>query len=341
MRRLNPPIPLIPRIYQRLQRAGNQQRALNRILRSPCQKHLLNIQTQITKMRMRIIRQKNAHILNLSPAPRSKPPPPRVPIQHQRGRLQPICILQQKNSRILAMLAHIAIFFRLNMRHRSRVQLAIPRIRRPNIIPLQTLHRRNPRLPSRAALNHTLQRLQRVKTIRIQPTKSHRHRRLNLRIQIVLNPRLAPCKRKRRPRHKRHLKLPRAIAHPLRIAPIIRKMLIAKHRNRPPRRREHPANLFKKILARIHMLFLFIPGIITVLPNQQHPIHRQLITAQSQSLVNTPIHRHTELLCNRAPDIISEMHLIQIHRHHIHLWRKQPVICWKPLQKLRHNHIGM
>ena len=341
MRRLNPPVPLKPRIYQRLQRTGNQQRALNRILRLTRQKHLLNIQTQITEMRVRIIRQKNAHIIHRSPAPRRKTPPPRVPIQHKRRRRQPICVLYQKNSRILAMRAHIAILLILNMRHRRRVQIAIPRIRRPDIIPLQALHRHNPRLSPRTALNHTLQRLQRVKTIRINPTIRHRHRRLNLRIQIVLKPRLAPCKRQRRPRHKRHLQLPRAVAHPLCIVPIIRKMLIAKHRHRPPRRSEHPANLLKKILPRIHMLLLLIPGIIAVLANQQHPIHRQLITPQSQSLVNTPVHRHAKRLCNRAPDIISKMHLIQIHRHHIHLWCKQPVICWKPLQKLRHNHIGM
>ena len=290
---------------------------------------------------MRIIRQKNAHIIHLTIAPRRKTPSARVPIQHKRRRPQPICILYQKNSRILAMLACIAIFLRLNMRYRRRVQIPIPRIRRPDIIPLQTLHRHNPRLSTRAALNHTLQRLQRVKTIRIKPPKSHRHRRLNLRIQLILKPRLAPCKRQRRPRHKRRLQLPRAITHPLCIVPIIRKMLIAKHRHRPPRRSEHPANLLKKILAGIHMLLLLIPGIITVLANQQHPIHRQLITAQSQRLINTPIHRHTVFLCNRAPDILSEMHLIQIHRHHIHLWRKQPIICWKPLQKLRHNHIGM
>ncbi len=81
-------------------------------------------------------------------------------------------------------------------------------------------------------------------------------------------------------------------------------MLVAEHGDRPSRCRDHSCNLLEEVLPRIQVLPLFVPGIVPVLPDQQHPVHRQFAPAQRKRLRDAGIDRHIVYLRDLHPDIL-------------------------------------
>jgi hypothetical protein len=115
-------------------------------------------------------------------------------------------------------------------------------------------------------------------------------------------------------------------------------MLVAEHRDRSVGSCKHTANLLKEKPPGVKVLVLFIPGVISMLPDDQHTIHCQLLAAKCQSARNALINRNA-MLPGEFHAYIILVDLVQIHGNNVDLGYVQPIIAWEPLEKFCNNNI--
>ena len=117
-------------------------------------------------------------------------------------------------------------------------------------------------------------------------------------------------------------------------------MFVVEHRRGTATRRHHTAYLLHEIFPREQMLLLFIPGVIPVLTDKKHAIHREFLSPHRQRLHNARVDRHAMRFGESPTQIILGI-LIHIHRRDIDARRDKPGICRKPFHIFRNNHISM
>ena len=117
-------------------------------------------------------------------------------------------------------------------------------------------------------------------------------------------------------------------------------MLVGKDRHRTTGSGKDAADLLEKIAPRIEVLFLFVPGIVAVLADNQHAINSQLTPPQTQCRGDAKVDLHT-VFARQLFAHIALAPLIHVHRDDIYIRGQQLAVGGKALEEFADNHIGM
>ena len=162
---------LVSGLQKRLQCTCHQQSSFHWIDRLPRQEKLLDIQTQVTEVRVRIIVKRNFHGINVITAARRKRPAFGESGQHKRRRSKSIRILQKEDRGIFAMILRqprLSDFHRVG-RGIQKVSAVEPLIgTRPNVNTLQTVDRADTHFTPGSPFDHSLKQFEPVEPVGVE-----------------------------------------------------------------------------------------------------------------------------------------------------------------------------
>ena len=115
-------------------------------------------------------------------------------------------------------------------------------------------------------------------------------------------------------------------------------MLVIEDRHAAAAGGHHRADLLHEIPAGEQVLLLLVPRVVTVLADQQHPVHGQLAAPQREGFDDAGVQGHAVL--GRHPSthvLLGE--LVDVHRGHFDPGWQQPLVDGESLEELAHQHI--
>ena len=154
-----------------------------------------------------------------------------------------------------------------------------------------------------------------VEAVRVGVEVAQYQRVVDLRADLVLQPRCAARHGQGRSRHERDAKLDGAVVHPARVVPRVREVLVAENGYRPPGEADHPAHLLEEVPARVHLPSALVGGVVAVLGDDEgrrppqarrSPIPARSATGRASAARNVSADRmlgNSSIPCSRAKSI--------------------------------------
>ena len=115
-------------------------------------------------------------------------------------------------------------------------------------------------------------------------------------------------------------------------------MLVVEDRDGPSGGRHHAADLLHEEFTGKQLLLFFVPGVIAMLTDQQHTIHRQFLSAQCQRFDDAGIDRHLVLRSDRQAHVLVG-YLVDVHRHEVDPRLEESFVRREPLEELRDCYV--
>ena len=181
------------------------------------------------------------------------------------------------------------------------------------------MQRRHPGFSSPPPLDHALHRLKPVKAVAVGPAAGADHHGLfHLGARGNLQRGKAPGHRNAGTGHQCKVQFPGRFHHLLGPFPFPGKMLVVEHRHTAAACPEDVHDLPEELVARIHGLPLLVPGVASVLTDQQNPVDRQTVSTQRQGFGDGGIELHRWILTGPVAAEVALPDLVHKERHHIH-----------------------
>ncbi len=179
-----------------------------------------------------------------------------------------------------------------------------------------------------------------MKAVRFVAAVTDRQGRFELTILGQNQFRLAPRDGHRRAGHHGNLHLDGGVVHVLGVAPVVRQMLVVKHRHDFATALKRRRDLVKETPPRIHVLLGFFGGrVIAVFANTDHAGDLHFARAQRDGLVDRLDDGKAVLLSQLAAQIVLRR-LIRIQRHKFQVGALAAGLI-KAVQDFSEDHVGM
>ena len=210
----------------------------------------------------------------------------------------------------------------------------------PHLFTRQTLNRTDAGLSPLSPLHLALQDFQSVEPVPLDHVEADDQRPVDLPAQGMFPIGPAPDHRQGRAGPEGYLHLPGGFVHPAGVLPAVREVFVIENGHRAAGFSDDARDLLKEIAAGQHLLSQPGHRIVSVLADQQDPVHRQLVASQSQGRPDAFIDGYAELVGELASDV-PLVNLVDIERGDGGPGRDQAVVGRKSPQELVHDHAGV
>ena len=210
----------------------------------------------------------------------------------------------------------------------------------PHLLAREALHPTDASLASLAPLHLALQHFQGVKAVPLHHVEADDQRLVDLPAPGMFPIGPAPHHRQGRAGPEGYPHLPGRFVHPAGVLPAVGEVLVIENRHRPAHFSDDARDLLEEIAARQHLLSQPGHGVVPVLPDQQDPVHRQLVASQRQRRPDAFVDGYVELVGQLASHV-PLVNLVDVERGDAGPGRNQAVVGGKSPQELVHDHAGV